>query len=265
MNMPVEVKADVSESANNLMAKPSKSLGNVVATVIDYFHNKWLLPMQEYNIVTKHNLQQFEEDLKDKVNQIPEDKQAEPSINIWGQTMDSLKWNMDDEQKHIRDMFTNILASDVNSDTKSKVQPAFIEIVRQMSREDAKLLADLVAVSTIFNIYEERVYIRKIGEPKPQEYFPIRRYICALSGHEEKDSLYDGDFEISLDNLKRLGIVAESNGYYGEWKRAKKLEKNGEWSKFENDESCESVTDITQNGSMEVTAFGKQFIQICLK
>lgn len=265
MNMPVEVKADVSESANNLMAKPSKSFGDVVATVIDYFHNKWLLPMQEYNIVTRHNLEQFEKELKNKVDQIPEDKQAEPSISIWGQTMDSLKWNMDDEQKHIRDMFTNILTSDVNSDTKNKVQPAFIEIVKQMSRDDAKLLSDLVAISNIFNIYEERVYVRKIGESKPQEYFSIRRYICALSKHEEEDSLYDGDFEVNLDNLKRLGIMTESNGYYGEWKRAKKFEKKGEWRKFENDEGRESVTDITQNGKLEVTSFGKQFIRICLE
>lgn len=59
------------------------------------------------------------------------EERVESSINIVGTTIESLKYNLDEE--HIKDMFTNILISDMTKDKKEKVLPAYIEIVKQLS------------------------------------------------------------------------------------------------------------------------------------
>lgn len=264
MNKAIDVKADLSESANKLLTKPAHSAGSAIATVIDFFHNTLLLPMQAYNAKAEANLKKYQRRLEEEIERVPDGKQTEPNMNIWGQTMDSLKWNMDDEQEYIRNMFTKILAADVNSDIKGKVQPAFIEIVKQLSKKDAEFLAQTIAPYRNLNIYEERVFKRKIGESaKPAEHFMLKRYIATIS-KDGKNGFYD-DFEISLDNLKRLGIIIEMTGYWGNKKQVSALEKTGKWQKLQGSDGEEVLIEIVQSGRLNVTALGKDFIEICLE
>lgn len=261
MTSQIEIRADVSESANNLLSEPAKSAGNTVSTIIDFFRNTVLLPMQKYNIKAELNLKQYQKDLESNINQIPKDRQTEPDMNIWGQTMDSLKWNMGDDQEHIRNMFTKILSADIDKNTKNAVQPAFIEIVRQLTKDDARILADIFQKNPSINLYEKRQYVRNVGGPKPRESFLIRRFLATT---DKNAQLLEIDFELSLDNLKRLGIINEVSGYFGTKKLADRFNSSGEWQHFSNDQAYETMFEVKQNNRLEVTKFGKEFLSICI-
>lgn len=261
MDSPIEIKADVSESANNLLSKPANSVGGTISTVIEFFRNTVLLPMQKYNIKAELNLKQYQKDLENSINQIPKDRQTEPDMNIWGQAMDSLKWNMGDNQEHIRNMFTKILSADIDKDTKNTVQPAFIEIVRQLTKSDARILADIFQKHSSVNLYERRQYVRSVGDSKPNESFLIKRFLATTN----KDAqLLEIDFEVSLDNLRRLGIINESSGYFGTKKIADRFSYSGEWQLFSNDQTYETMFEVKQNNRLEVTKFGREFLKVCV-
>lgn len=200
--------------------------------------------------------------LQEKAKEIPKNKRANPSLNIWGKTTDALKWSMDDEQTYIRDMFTNILTADINIDHKDKVQPAFIDIIQQLSTSDAQLLDKVFKAYPSVNLYEQRVYVRKVGQPKPSEHFMTRRYLATTEGNGE---FLDDDFEKNLDNLKRLAIIREDDGCWGKSSVAKKFNSSGEWQSFSNDPTREPLVEIMQNRRLKVTDFGKDFLDVCFK
>lgn len=262
VNLNAEIKADLTEPANNLLSEPAKSSGSAVATVVDFFHNFILRPMQKYNIKATIELAAYEQELKEKIGKIPEEKRVDPSVNILGQTMDSLKWNLGDEQKYIREMFTNILAADINKDTKKLVQPAFIDIVRQLSHDDAKFLADWLVDNHPINIYEDRIYTRPIGSLEgPREYIILcRRLISVKTGQ-----LFKGNCEKTLDNLKRLGILVEhTNQHWGTSEQIAQHTKHGAWYSEQEVSSMETRQDTVQSGMLDITNFGRDFIEICL-
>lgn len=134
IDVNVDLKADLTEPLNNItknsLDKPSKSLGDISGTMLSFVHNFFLYPMQKYNIYAENKLEQYESDLKAKINEIDPEEIVESSVNIVGPTIENLKYNLDEE--HIKDMFTNILISDMTKSMKSKVQPSFIEIVKQL-------------------------------------------------------------------------------------------------------------------------------------
>lgn len=262
VNLNTEIEVDLTESANNLLSEPAKSSGSAISTVIDFIHNTVLLPMKKYNIKAPIKLATYEQKLREKIGKIPDGKQADPSMNIWGQTMDSLKWNLGDEQGHIREMFTNILAADINKDTKNLVQPAFIDIVRQLSHDDAKFLADWLVDNHPINIYEDRIYTRPIGSSEePREHIVLCRRLISV----RTDQLFKGNCEKTLDNLKRLGILVEhTNQHWGTSEQITQHTKRGKWYSEQKVSPMETRQGTVQSGMLDITNFGRDFIEICL-
>lgn len=129
----------VAENAyDDTLKKPLQNTSGIVSTVIDFFHNTVLYPMQQYNLYAKNKLEKYAEDLRKKVEDIPSENLVSPRVNILGPTIDGLKYNLDEE--YIKDMFTNILTSEMDSRKQSKVLPSYIEIVKQLSKVDAEML-----------------------------------------------------------------------------------------------------------------------------
>lgn len=49
-------------------------------------------------------------------------------MNIMGPAVDILKYNLDEQ--HIKDIFVNIMSSEMNGEKQTKVLPSYIDIVR---------------------------------------------------------------------------------------------------------------------------------------
>jgi len=179
--LPETVKIDLTDSATvvaelatdlaqKALSDPAKSTGKLATTAIDFLHNLLLYPMQKYNIYAGYRLDEFRQSLEDKVKQVPDDKLLEPTISIWGNICDSLKWNLDEE--HIKSAFVELLMADINSDTKSKVNPAFVEVVKQLGTDGAEFLKSYLQKGHGFEVYDildsikipptqQRVYISR--------------------------------------------------------------------------------------------------------
>lgn len=211
----VEIKADLSESANkiinNTFEGPTKEAGKALGTVLGFFNNTILYPFKKYNLYAESKLQKYAKDLENKVLEIPESRLVESSVNILGPAMEGLKYNL--EEEHIKEMFTNIIVSDMDSSKKTKVIPAYIEIVKQLSREDALFLKkikesvvpELYAIKTKYVLEGEYSFIP--GE----KFFMYNKEIIESQGENVTVRSYEGRTEkinqFIIDNLERLNLV----------------------------------------------------------
>jgi hypothetical protein len=96
-------------------------------------------------------------------------------------------------EAHIRDLFANLLAADMNIDTKSNAHPAFVEIIKEMTPADAKVLGVLQKSSQV----EFRV---RYGSPHG-----FREVATHYSF--EVDGVSVAETATSLSNLQRLGLA----------------------------------------------------------
>jgi hypothetical protein len=67
---------------------------------------------------------------------VPREKIVPPEPRIAVPALQALTYSLDD--KLIRDMFANLLAADMNVDTKRDAHPAFVEIIKEMTPAEAR-------------------------------------------------------------------------------------------------------------------------------
>ncbi|MBQ8996478.1 DUF4393 domain-containing protein [Candidatus Saccharibacteria bacterium] len=255
--MSTDIKTDLTEPTNKLLSRPAESTGKIIGTILDGLYNTLLLPVQKYNLRVEANLKQYKEGLNKKIEAVPENKKVEPSMRIWGETMESLKWNLDDEQKYIREVFTNILISDITTDKKSKVQPAFIKIVQQLSHEDVKFLELLNKTGKMsFSTIELR-WEAKDGYIKA----PKSPLFVVLGG-----GLVTPEMRV-IENLERLGLLKWERGIYltGEKELCNRIFE-AEKAKYDIPESLKNRYEKIEfeQEKLSVTDFGKLFLETCL-
>jgi len=278
MTIP-EVKLDLTESANTVtkaatelaqtaLANPIKATSKLVTTAVNFINNLLFYPIQKYNIYAEHKLDKFKQSLEEKVKEIPDDKLTHPTISVWGNVCDSLKWNLDEE--HIKAAFVNILMSDLNSDTKAKVNPAFIEIVKQISREEASFLKEYFSGDGINGIEVLDILVSVTIPPNSiQElYLPYGLNSCAHQFYAivkgEKVIKFN---DVCIDNLERLKLISIKNGHY-RFIETSIVEKEFEAILSQCNMSIavnNHVKHIYERKIFKPTAFGRDFIKIVCK
>ena len=108
------------------------------------------------------------------------------------------------DSDELRELYANLLAKSMNKNTKSAVHPAFVEIIKQMSPNDAayfrlltstkiKMIADIKGYTQCDEIYDF-----------------IKRNANFFS-----DSFTEDLINISIDNLSRLGLIEISSQLSG--------------------------------------------------
>jgi Abortive infection alpha len=204
----------------------------------------------------------IQEKVSERLRSVPEEKIVEPNPRIAVPATQALIYSMNDEL--IREMFANLLAADMNVDTKSGAHPAFVEMIREMTNTDARVL--------------------EAFRSGPQIEFSARfshadRWAEVGVGFsfDITDVRLD-QVRTAVSNLRRLEVIELRTN---EWPVLQDLDERR--NKFKNqfaplDESIksspESVKHLGFGGPPNLsvmlhglypTAFGQQFISICLR
>ena len=246
----LEVKADITKPIETALTEPLNSSSNIITTVLDFFHNTVLYPLQKYNLYTKNKLYNYAKELENRVKQIPEENLIHPRVNILGPAIDGLKYNLDEE--YIKEMFTNILVSDMNNKKQSKILPAYIEIIKQISQEDALFLknfANLKINSYALDIIKYDV-VHNNSIPLGKELALSENEIIKLN-------------DIVIDNLERLNILKIYDDRYITNSPLYDLCFKKVKHKYTNFNSLQ-ISLTYQKAILKITDFGKNFIDICL-
>jgi len=238
------------------LAQPSvKAVGNALGTVFE-FSTSFLLPVKLLNEKFKLNFTKRLNEYKEKLEQIPEEKQCEVHPQIGTPIIEKLSYTTNDE---IADMFTTLLANASNVDMVNTAHPSFVNMIERMSPDEARLLKYLQGKSEIqyCNFYGNVL--------KGEGFHTIFDHATLLD--KDVDLQYPKNLSSYLSNFISLGILIDMSGQY----KIDKTIYNQIREKYGLRQLEASLVPIVfksitvEESYYKITDFGKLFIKACIK
>lgn len=176
-------------------AKPVGIMLSFLPRTIRLGLSKW----EKWIINGEESLQLTAEALQEKVEKIPEEKQCEPEPYVAVPAIQQIAYCFDSEV--LRDMYANLLAASMNIDKKWRVHPSFVDIIKQITPDEAKLLKILPRNS--------KEYIAVMNLKVDMGNGNGARMIARNIVNEEYYDICDAPDNMSsyLENLCRLKII----------------------------------------------------------
>lgn len=252
-----EVAKHTSELANNFYAdlRPIvQPVTKCIGAVLDLAVLPVLYYSQKAQINYKHRLEQY----KKKMDAVKDEDRCEVHPEIGVPIMQVLHYTTNDD---IAEMFTNLLVSASITSMAGSAHPAFVEIIKQMSPDEAKIVQYL-------KNGEEIPYISlRVNSSEPIEGFELA-VVKAVAINEDVEMMYPQNVQIYISNLLSLGIIADSgdlqlaeSSYYDKVIKYHHLDEMK--SKYESSHGADNVD--YDKGYYHVTEIGKLFIDACCK
>lgn len=186
-------KVPVYQDAIQPLAKETgKALGTVGKTV-----NAALMPIRGL-VWGMERIEEFvQTKVTKKLENVPPENIQSPDPAVAGPAIESLRFT--GHKESLSDLYANLLATSMDSTTAKTAHPGFVEIIRNLSGDEAKILAYLVNVQVIPLIDIRRESTDGKGGVVVSPYVST---IAHDSGCEHLDMV--GTY---LKNLERLGLI----------------------------------------------------------
>jgi len=135
--------------------------------------------------------------VEDRIHAIPNDRLEPPPLRIAGPTIEAMKFCVDDMD--LVDLFANLLVTSMDQSRKTMAFPAFIEIIKQLSPDEARILKYL-AESNTSNLASLRIHV-----PNANGYTIAARNVTALPIRVRLDA--PKNCQSYVDNMQRLRLI----------------------------------------------------------
>lgn len=232
-----------------------KSVGGTLGNIVDFLGIA-TMPLKYWSEKVRLNFAHRLEEYKEKLESVPEGKRCEVLPEIGIPALQALPYTTNDD---VADLFTNLLTNASNVDMVQYAHPSFTEIIKRLSPDEARIV----------------------------KYLKDKEYVCYsnIKGHSKDNkgfntiishkTLISNDVELGfpnnenayMSNLVSLGIICDQDALH-------KIDptdynKIKERVNFENLQQ-QLVPGIfksieQENHFYQVTAFGKLFINACVK
>lgn len=137
----IDQSSGVLEKAYDDLAHPSvKSVGNTLS-LVPRTVGVWLGKWEKWVINGEESIRRTGQAVQEKTAKIPEEKLTEPEAYVAIPAVQQLSYCYDSEE--LREMYANLLVSSMNKDTKASVHPSFVDIIKQLTPDEAKLLKSI--------------------------------------------------------------------------------------------------------------------------
>lgn len=222
---------------------------------------RWDQDLQKYIDRRDSNIQKYADSITEEVDKIPvKDLTDDPDISILGPALEASKYYI--EKEIPRRMFAKLIAASMDKRKEGLVHHSFVEIIKEMSPNDAFILSQMTNPTTLLYCFikrsDNREYSELISDIYLSDAIPeVYRENC-----------------LSISNLERLGLLyipTRNMGniiMHGEQKDALERFKNTKFCK-ELDFDCSnpssprmSYSTTTYDANLTELTFA--FRQICL-
>lgn len=244
--------ATVANSALKGAKAPAQFLDDVME-LVGFGHFNYLANKKRSE--REQNLLDYKNKIASGLNDIAPENVQLPKLSVVGPALESSKFYIEEEE--LRNMFSKLVIASADSSKNGKVHESFVEIIKQLSTDDAKHLVQIQETGN-----NPLISFKKKNKGEISASLIKRNHF--LSNH-----LSEADHEIisaSLINLQRLGLIKILNdAYYSEEIHYEKLYNSQMYSEIETKlaNSVEYELDI-EKGVVELTSFGQNFCYICL-
>jgi len=256
----------VKDTAVNALVKAAAESPNVkaagqelgkTALTLTKTINVFLLPLAALNFgiekAKAYFTDDFQRELSKKTEGIPVDQLVAPKPSVVGPALQGLAFSH--EESNLKDLYLNLIASAMDGRVADKAHPAFVEIIRQLTSEEAKLLEDLLVWKGGIPIAEIRFMLLP-----SQGFNVLLRHLVNNFDTETNTPFENPRMSAIIDNFNRLGLIEAK---YSMWQNDPNsyswVQMRPEYIRICNEKGTESNKVTFQRGLLKTTAFGEQF------
>jgi hypothetical protein len=165
--------------------------------------NNALLPLAALNFAVEkakiYFTERFEKDLKQKADKISTNNLIEPKASIAGPALQGLSFAH--EEPLLRDLFLELLAGSMDKEREHFVHPAFVEILKQIESEEARLIKSILAINILPIAAITRMH-KNNGSM-----IVVKRHILNITNQNTNMPAQILNLPAMIDNWVRLGLV----------------------------------------------------------
>lgn len=208
---------------------------------------------------------QFEKWISKKVaprlKNVPKENIVTPELNIAGPILEAMRFSFDSEL--LSELYANLLAASMNKSMKDGVLPAFVEIIRQLTPDEAKLISFFAKPDEIFPLLTIKKEHKNVKNEK-QGWVEVKENFSRFA--LDLDLECPKNISLYFENLCRLKLIEiPDNVCYAEPSIYDDLINDPEVARIKN--SIEINSDLKcffDKKVIRITEFGRQFMNICL-
>jgi hypothetical protein len=195
--------------------------------------------------------------VSEKLENVPEENIVTPPPHVAGPALESLRYTGSIEE--LKELYANLLASSMDSATTRDAHPSFVEIIKQLSSDEARLLTALISIEQV-----PAVTIRNNREDDTGGRDQLRNFTVLGENTGVQDYYRIPNY---LDNLCRLGLIEIPVHYVliGE-DTYKHLDEHPVVKEIASSiDQIEGRKSELVHKTIIVTGLGRQFINTCVK
>ncbi|WP_404330355.1 DUF4393 domain-containing protein [Mesobacillus maritimus] len=203
------------------LASPAvKKVGMALETVMDFGYTMIFAPLQNVSEKRKLNLQKNMDQYKKKIETIDEHEIAQVPPELGVPILQKLTYIQNDD---LVDLFTTLLASASSVKTCSLAHPGFINIINNLTPDEAKILKYL-SDNEIENLPFIIIQLQmQVHEKQGNEEFTSR--LTGFDRMEELNLLFPQNDHLYFDNFMGLGLLdIPGTAYLSDEQKYKNLE-----------------------------------------
>lgn len=176
--------------------------------------NAALSGLDQWILKKEYNVSMTKKSLESKLESIEPDKIVPPEPYVAVPALQAIAYTINSNELH--DLYANLLSKAMVSYTKDNVHPSFVEIIKQMSPNDALVIkkiteSDGIIPAATLSIAMKIKGVHLVNQSHPETYYLDVIFDLHI------DNMTDEQIRISMDNLNRLGLITkQDNSLHGE-------------------------------------------------
>lgn len=254
----VSIVAEVLKAAgdNPEVKEAAGNLGQTAVTLTKTINNV-LVPLAAINFAfdkaRAYFSGKFQRDIAEKAQAIPPEHVVEPKASIAGPTLQGLAFTH--EEPNLKEMYLNLLATSMDGRSASLAHPAFVEIIKQLDSEDARLVRGALQSPTPLPIVQIR---RKLKDGAG--YNLLVQHLLDLRNSTTGEPVEDPQLPAMIDNWIRLGLVDVSyDTHLTDAARYSWADRRPEFMRLSQEPQPDGAKVEYKKGIMQRTELGKRF------
>lgn len=140
VNISAESLGDTAKEIYKDCLKPAAQATGKLVSLAPRGIRALLSPFETWIMNKEAALTETSKLVSEKLSSIPPEKIVTPEPYIAVPSLQALSYSIDNPD--LRELFANLLASSMNTDTKEEAHPAFVEIIKQLSPIEAKIIKE---------------------------------------------------------------------------------------------------------------------------
>lgn len=201
INLPESSGKTIQEVYQDTLKPTASSLGQTIGLIPRTIRAK-LLPLEKWVLNQEYELEKTKILLDQRLAKCQAEQIVSPDPYVAVPALQAISYSMDSEE--LRKMYANLLSKSMYEPTKNAVHPAFVEMIKQMSPNDAKLLKLIYEANhcPIINLIAKIDHYTETM--KFHTGFTTLKRVPNLTQWTDIEYL---DQLTSLDNIERLGLL----------------------------------------------------------